>query len=89
MPPSFYSISIFRDSLESLCRKDKNGYTSCSEDICNHFRVVSFNDIWEMQTRLKDNGDFRVIKIRVQNSLQNLSSADGFRLIICCNRKNQ
>jgi hypothetical protein len=40
-----------------------------------------------MKTRLRDLGDVRVIKIRVQNSHQNLSSADGFRLIICCNRK--
>lgn len=26
-------------------------------------------------------------KLRVQNSFQNLSSADGFRLVICCNAK--
>ncbi len=40
-----------------------------------------------MNFRVKDLDNIRLIKIRVQNSLQNLSSADGFRLIVCCNKK--
>lgn len=89
MPVSFQSISTFRDSLENLCRKEKNGYHSCKKDICNLLNNQSFNNIWEMNFRVKDLDNIRVIKIRVQNSFQNLSSADGFRLIVCCNKKQQ
>ena len=89
MPVSFHSISTFRDSLENLCRKEKNGYHSCKKDICNQLNNQSFDNIWEMNFRVKDLDNIRVIKIRVQNSFQNLSSADGFRLIVCCNKKQQ
>jgi hypothetical protein len=89
MPVSFHSISTFRDSLERLCRREKDGYHSCKKDITALFLGLSFDDIWEMNFRVRDLDNIRVIKIRVQNSSQNLSSADGFRLIVCCNRKTQ
>ncbi len=89
MPVAFHSISTFRDSLENLCRKEKNGYHSCKKDICNQLNNQSFDNIWEMNFRVKDLDNIRVIKIRVQNSFQNLSSSDGFRLIVCCNKKQQ
>jgi hypothetical protein len=40
-----------------------------------------------MNFRLRDLDSIRLIKLRVQNSFQNLSKSDGFRLIICCNKK--
>lgn len=89
MPVSFHSISTFRDSLERLCRREKDGYQSCKKDICDLLKEQSFDDIWEMNFRVRDLDNIRVIKIRVQNSSQNLSSADGFRLIVCCNKKLQ
>ena len=89
MSVSFHSISTFRDSLENLCRKEKNGYHSCKKDICDLLKGLSFNDIWELNFRVRDLDNIRVIKIRIQNSFQNLSSADGFRLIVCCNKKHQ
>jgi hypothetical protein len=42
-----------------------------------------------MNYRVRDLDNIRVIKIRIQNSLQNLSSSDGFRLVLCCNKKYQ
>lgn len=87
MSPSFHSILTFRNSLESLCRKEKNGYHSCKKDICDLLKNLSFDEIWEMNFRIRDMNSIRVIKIRVQNSFQNLSSSDGFRLIVCCNNK--
>lgn len=89
MSVSFHSISTFRDSLENLCRKEKNGYHSCKKDICDLLKNFSFDDIWELNYRVKDLDNIRIIKIRVQNSFQNLSSADGYRLIVCCNKKYQ
>lgn len=88
MSPSFYSIPTFRNSLVLLCRKEKNGYHSCKKDICDLLKGLSFDDIWVMNFRIRDMDSIRVIKIRVKNSFLNLSSADGFRLIVCCNKKN-
>ena len=89
MPVFFHSISTFRTSLENLCRKEKNGYQSCKKDVCDLLKGLTFDDIWELNYRVKDLDNIRIIKIRIQNSFQNLSSADGFRLIVCCNRKYQ
>jgi hypothetical protein len=89
MPVSFRSISTFRDSLENLSRKEKNGYHSCKKDICDFLKVLPFDDVWELNYRVKDLDNIRIIKIRLKNSFQNLSSADGFRLIVCCNKKYQ
>jgi hypothetical protein len=86
---SFYSILTFRNSIDAICRKERNGYHSCKKDICDLLKDRSFDEIWEMKHKVRDLDNIRVIKIRVQNSFQNLSSADGFRLIICCNKKYQ
>jgi len=87
MDCSFYSISTFRTSIEQLCRKERNGYHLCKSDICNLFKELTFQDIWAKNYLIRDLNDIRIIKLRIPNSFQNLSSADGFRLIICCNRK--
>ncbi len=85
----FYSIFIFRDSIGNLCKKEKDGYHSCRNDICDLLKSRSFDEIWAMNTLLREMPGIRLIKLRVKNSFQNISSADGFRLIICCNRKYQ
>jgi hypothetical protein len=87
MSLSFNSISIFRDSLNNLCRKERYGYQSCKKDVCDLLKEYSFEDIRDMNFRLRDLDSIRLIKLRVQNSFQNLSKSDGFRLIICCNKK--
>ena len=87
MSADFVSINVFRDSLESLCKKEKYGYSSCIKDIENVFKDLTFDQIWDLHTRLIENGDVRVIKVRIPNSGQNLSKSDGFRLIILCNKK--
>jgi hypothetical protein len=87
MDCQFYSTVTFRKSLEQLCRKERNGYHLCKSDICNLFKDLSFEDIWGKNYLIRDLNNIRVIKIRIPNSFQNLSSADGFRLIIVCNKK--
>lgn len=87
MDCSFFSISTFRNSLEKLCRKERDGYHLCKSDICNLFKDLTFQDIWAINYLIRDLNDIRIIKLRIPNSFQNLSSADGFRLIICCSRK--
>ena len=89
MPPSFHSIYIFRESLNNLCKKEKYGYHSCKQDICDLLKDDSFEEIWNMNYKMRDLENIRIVKLRIQNSLQNLSKSDGFRVIICCNKKYQ
>jgi hypothetical protein len=89
MPLSFSSISTFRNAVELLTKKESDQCHYCKEDICEFFKGKSFDDIWELQTRLREAGDIRVMKIRLQNSAQNTSKSEGFRLILCCNRKTE
>lgn len=86
MPISFLSISTFKNEVKNLCKKEKNGYHFCKQDICNKFKYMSFDDIWEMATRMRESGDVRLIKVRIPNSILNLSASDGFRVIMCCNK---
>ncbi|NCT76142.1 MAG: hypothetical protein GXC78_16520 [Chitinophagaceae bacterium] len=84
----FVSISNFRDSLAKLLRRADSGYKSCSQDLCNELKNASFDDIFNRHFLIKESGDLRVIKLRIQNSGQALSSAAGYRLIIVCNKKH-
>ena len=85
----FFSISTFRNSIIRLCKKERDGYHLCKIDIYNIFKDLSFDDIWAKNYLVRDLNTIRVIKIRIPNSFQNLSSADGYRLIICCNRNHK
>lgn len=89
MPLTFYSISTFRNAIDTICRKEKYGYQSCKKDICDALKDYSFDEIWGLNYRVRDLDNIRIIKIRIQNSFQNLSSSDGFRLIVCCNKNHQ
>lgn len=40
-----------------------------------------------MNFLVREIGNLRIIKLRIQNSEQNLSKADGYRLIVLCNKK--
>ncbi len=82
----FYSILTFRNSIGNLKKKDRDGYLSCNKDVCDYLSQYTFDDIWEMNTRLREFGNIRLLKIRLQDSHQKLSKADGYRLIICCNK---
>jgi hypothetical protein len=84
---NFVSTSNFRESLYKLTKRADSGYKSCCKDLCDELKDASFDDIYNRHFLIKESGDLRVIKLRIQNSDQNLSSAAGYRLIIICNRK--
>lgn len=81
------SISTFRNSLLALCKRTEYGYGSCPIDICNELSGKSYDDVSAMSFLVREIGNVKIIKLRLQNSRQNLSKADGFRLIILCNAK--
>lgn len=59
MSSSFYSISTFRSAIELLTKKESDQYHLCKQDICDFFKNLDFNAIWEMNYRLIDHGDIR------------------------------
>jgi hypothetical protein len=83
----FVSTSTFRESLKLLMKRDDSGYKSCCTDLCNELKNASFDDIYSRHFLVRESGDIRIIKLRIQNSYLNVSSAAGYRLIILCNRK--
>jgi len=54
---------------------------SVVKDICKVLLSMEANTIRDTNDRIKQYGNFRVIKLRLPNSGQHLSRPDGFRLI--------
>jgi len=76
--PNFVSTSTFRESLKKLTKRSDSGYKSCHLDICNELKDVSFDDIFNRHFLVRESGDLRIIKLRIQNSDLNMSSAAGY-----------
>lgn len=77
----FYTSSTFRETLNGLLKKRKEGYSSASVDICQALNDMPDNILRDTNERIIQTPKFRVVKLRVPNSGQRLSKADGFRLI--------
>jgi len=78
---NFYTSSTFRECLEDLLKKRKEGYFSVSADICKALHDMPDNILRGTNERIIQAPNFRIVKLRVPNSGQRLSKADGFRLI--------
>ena len=77
----FYSSSTFRQNLGSLTKKAREGYMSVVKDICNAVKDMSDDILRDTNDRVRQLQDFRIVKLRLPNSGQNLSKSNGFRLI--------
>lgn len=78
---NFYTTSTFRQTLESLTKKPREGYGSVTKDIVKAFQSMPDTIIRDTNDRIKHYSNFRVVKLRLPNSGQHLSRPDGFRLI--------
>jgi hypothetical protein len=72
---NFVSTSTFRESLKKLTKRSDSGYKSCCLDICSELKDASFNDIFNRHFLVKESGDLRILKLRIQNTDQNTGSA--------------
>lgn len=79
--PVFYSIQAFRDAINKLCSKPKEGYGSVVKDVCSLFINKPIEEIRINRDMVLNENNFTIIKLRVPNSAQKLSKKDGFRLI--------
>ena len=77
----FYTSSTFRYYLANLTKKKREGYTSVVEDICNSLQKMDDTILRETNDRVRQLPDYRIVKLRLPNSGQNLSKSNGFRLI--------
>jgi len=78
---NFYTSTSFRASVSKLIRKPKDGYESVVDDICEALRKMDDSILRETNDRIRQEQNFRIVKLRVRNSHQNLPKNDGFRLI--------
>ena len=78
---NFYTSTSFRDSISKLTRKPKDGYESVVTDICEALKNMDESFLRDTNDRIRQEQNFRIIKLRVKNSHQNLPKTDAFRLI--------
>ena len=87
--PIFYSTQTFRDALNKLCSKPKEGYSSVAKDICNSFKDKTIDEIRMNRDMVLCEDKLTIIKLRVPNSGQRLSKKDGFRLIYLAHKEKE
>ena len=78
---NYFTSSTFRETLNGLLKKRKEGYSSVSMDISQALNDMPDNILRDTNERIIQTPNYRIVKLRVANSGQRLSKADGFRLI--------
>lgn len=78
---NFYTTTTFRESLASLTKKTKDGYMSVVKDVCETLMNMPDNILRDTNDRVYQYPEYRIVKLRLVNSGQNLSKSNGFRLI--------
>jgi len=78
---NFYTISTFREVVASLIKKPREGYVTLVSDICTELQSMPDNILRDSYERIIQTAEYRVVKLRIGNSGQKLSKANGFRLV--------
>lgn len=84
----YYTISTFRQSVEELTKKPKEGYATVVEDICKALQDMPDNILRDTNDRIKMFEEYRIVKLRVPNSGRRLAKANGYRLIYWISMKH-
>ena len=77
----FFTTSSFRVSLADLTKRSKDGYQTVVKDICDALQSMSDDILRNTNDRVYQYPEYRVVKLRLPNTGQNLSRPKGFRLI--------
>ncbi len=77
----FFTISSFRNRLESLLKIKRGVYSSVRNEIVREFKGKSIEEIRNNRDMILLATDFIVIKLRLPDKKQHLSKKDGYRLI--------
>ena len=85
---NFFTTTSFRSSIQQLTRKPKNGYMSVVSDVCEVLNSTPDNILRETNDRIRQEQNFRMVKLTIGNSNQKLPKNDGFRLIYWVSSKS-
>ena len=85
---NFYTSTSFRNSISKLTRKPKDGYESVVKDDSDALSNMDDSFLRETNDRIRQEQNFRIVKLRVKNSHQNLPKNDAFRLIYWVSTKS-
>ena len=85
---NYYTISTFRQSVASLTKKSKEGYSTLISDVCKALQDMPDNILRDSNDRIKMFEEYRIVKLRVPNSGLKLAKANGFRLIYWVSMKH-
>jgi len=85
---NFYTSTSFRNSISKLTRKPKDGYESVVKDVSDALSNMDDSFLRETNDRIRQEQNFRIVKLRVKNSHQNLPKNDAFRLIYWVSTKS-
>lgn len=77
----FVSIVAFRTALDSLLKVKKGVYASVPAEICRAFQNIPIEQIRSNRDMILMDNDSITIKLRLPDSKQRLSKANGYRLI--------
>ena len=75
------SISAFRVALEALLKVKRGVYAGVTTEICKVFQGVSIEQIRANRDMILMDNDSLIIKLRLPDKKQQLSKADGYRLV--------
>lgn len=78
---AYYSISYFRDNLNKMIKKPKDGYTNVVIEICNDFKNKTIEEIRINNDMILNENEYTIIKLRLPDSKRKLSKSEGYRLI--------
>lgn len=78
---AFYSISTFRQHLETLTKVKRNVYIGILTEISKEFSDKTIEQIRQNRDMILIEEDGIVIKLRLPDKRQRLSKSDGYRLI--------
>lgn len=81
----FYYTSDFENVITQLCKKKKDGYSSCIDDIKTELSNLTVDQLWNLPTNIYNDHPLRIVKTRIPNSLLNLGKSKAFRLIYIIN----
>jgi mRNA-degrading endonuclease RelE of RelBE toxin-antitoxin system len=85
--PNFYTISSVRSDLSRY--KKNNSYGNCCIDLCSFFQYKSIEDIFNQPQVLYENGNFRYLKSRLDNSNNGKGKSCGYRLYYYVDREKE
>lgn len=77
----YLSITKFRNAINALTKKTKNGYSSIITDISSDFQSKTIHEIRNNRDMVLEETTFSIIKLRLPNTNLHLSKSDGYRLI--------